>query len=246
MSKSRLIFRQLMDMKSSTYTYILGCVKTRKAIIIDPVDVQASRDYHLLKEMNLDLCYAINTHVHADHITGSGILKALLPSCQSAIAKIGGAQADVLLHDGQLLAFGEQALECRLTPGHTYGCTTYVDHSNEMAFTGDALLIRSCGRTDFQQGSSSTLYDSVHSKILSLPSHFLIYPGHDYKGMTVTSVEEEKLHNPRLGKSKEEFLEIMANLNLSYPEQIDAAVPANIIDGSAQVDDSVVSHILNE
>lgn len=234
-----------MDMESCTYTYILGCAKTRKAVIIDPVDTKVSRDYHLLKEMNLNLQYAVNTHVHADHITGSGILKALLPSCQSAIAKVGGGQADVLLDDGQMLEYGEQAIECRSTPGHTNGCTTFVDFANEMAFTGDALLIRACGRTDFQQGSASTLYDSVHSKILSLPSHYLLYPGHDYRGMTVTTVEEEKLYNPRLNKSKEEFIEIMKNLRLSQPKKIDVAVPANMIDGSEQVDESLLSHILH-
>lgn len=171
-----------MDMESCTYSYILGCAKTRQAVIIDPVDTKVSRDYKLLKELNLNLKYAINTHVHADHITGTGILRALLPSCQSAISKAGGGQADVLLEDGDALEYGEQVLECRSTPGHTNGCTTFVDLVNEMAFTGDALLIRACGRTDFQQGNASTLYDSVHSKILSLPSHFLLYPGHDYQG----------------------------------------------------------------
>ena len=243
MSRSRLIFRQLLDFESSTYTYILGCARTRKAVLIDPVDTKASRDYHLLKELNLNLQYAVNTHVHADHITGTGWLKALIPSCQSVLAKVAKGQADILFDDGHVIEFGDQSLECRLTPGHTNGCTTFVNLANKIAFTGDALLIRGCGRTDFQQGNASKLYESVHEKIFSLPSHFLLYPGHDYQGFTVTTVKEEKLHNPRLTKNKDEFVEIMENLHLDYPKKIDAAVPANLIDGTQQVDESLVRQI---
>ncbi|XP_028395203.1 persulfide dioxygenase ETHE1, mitochondrial-like [Dendronephthya gigantea] len=243
MARARLIFRQLLDSQSSTYSYILGCANTRKAVIIDPVDTKASRDYQLLKELNLDLQYAVNTHVHADHITGTGWLKALFPTCQSVLSKVAGGQADILFEDGHIIEFGDHALECRLTPGHTNGCTTYVDLANEMAFTGDALLIRGCGRTDFQQGNSSELYDSVHKKILSLPSDFLLYPGHDYQGLTVTTVEEEKVHNPRLTKSREEFIKIMENLNLDYPKKIDVALPANLVDGTDQVDENLVRQI---
>ncbi|CAB3989454.1 persulfide dioxygenase ETHE1, mitochondrial [Paramuricea clavata] len=185
----------------------------------------------------------LNTHVHADHITGTGWLKALIPSCQSVLSKAAGGQADVLIDDGHVIEFGDQALECRLTPGHTNGCTTYVSLANQIAFTGDALLIRACGRTDFQQGDASRLYDSVHEKIFSLSSDFLLYPGHDYQGLTVTSVEEEKVHNPRLSKNREEFIKIMENLNLDYPKKIDSAVPANLVDGMEQVDESLVRHI---
>jgi len=180
----------------------------------------------------------MNTHMHADHITGTGELKKHLlmsgdttpPS--SIISKGSGAKADILVSEGDVLSIGSQLkIKVLSTPGHTNGCVTYVDEDNEMAFTGDALLIRGCGRTDFQEGNASTLYDSVWSKIFSLPDHFKLYPAHDYKGSQVTTVGEEKRYNPRLTKTKEEFVEIMQNLNLEYPKMIDKAVPANLVCG---------------
>ncbi|XP_046855343.1 persulfide dioxygenase ETHE1, mitochondrial-like [Xenia sp. Carnegie-2017] len=243
MSRSKLIFRQLFDVESSTLSYILGCSNTRKAIIIDPVDTKSSRDYTLLKELDLNLQYAVNTHVHADHITGTGWLKALIPSCRSVLSKMSGGKADIFVDEGHMIKFGEHALECRLTPGHTNGCATFVDLTNEMAFTGDALLIRGCGRTDFQQGNASSLYESVHEKILSLPSNFLLYPGHDYQGFTVTTVEEEKNHNQRFTKEKAEFIKFMKNLKLEYPKKIETALPANLADGEEQVNEAVVHQI---
>ncbi|XP_061453172.1 persulfide dioxygenase ETHE1, mitochondrial isoform X2 [Rhineura floridana] len=170
----------------------------------------------------------VNTHCHADHITGTGLLKKLLPGCRSVISKDSGASADILIQEGHALKFGAFALEARATPGHTDGCLTYVLNDKGMAFTGDALLIRGCGRTDFQQGNPEALYRSVHEKIFTLPGHCLVYPAHDYTGQTVSTVEEERTLNPRLTLSREAFVELMNNLNLPKPKQIDFAVPANL------------------
>ena len=192
------------------------------------------------------LQYVLNTHVHADHITGSGAIKdkllretsqqASAPAHvhipQSVISKASGAKADLHVVEGDVISIGSNVnLTVLSTPGHTNGCVTYVDYANCLAFTGDTLLIRGCGRTDFQDGSSATLFDSVHEKIFQLPDHFKLYPAHDYKGFTVTSVGEEKQFNPRLTKSKSEFEKLMANLGLDYPKMIDKAVPANLMCG---------------
>ncbi|XP_069109033.1 persulfide dioxygenase ETHE1, mitochondrial-like isoform X1 [Argopecten irradians] len=225
------IFRQLLDYKSFTYTYLLADPDTKEAVLIDPVYELVDRDLNLVKSLGLNLKFAINTHVHADHVTGTGEIKKKLPSCKSVITDISGASADIKTDEGSKVEFGKFALEVLKTPGHTNGCCTYVWREKGMAFTGDAVLIRGCGRTDFQEGSAATLYDSVHSKIFSLPPNFLLYPAHDYTGQTVTTVAEEKSMNPRLSKSKEAFIEIMTSLNLPYPKQIDRALPANLVCG---------------
>lgn len=225
------IFRQLLEYKSFTYTYILADPKTKDAVIIDPVLEMVERDAKIINDLGLNLKYAVNTHVHADHVTGSGELKKKIPTCKSMIAAVSKAKGDIKLSDGDTIDFGRFKLDVRSTPGHTNGCLTYVWHDKGMAFTGDALLVRGCGRTDFQEGCSERLYDSVHTKILSLPANFRLYPAHDYTGQTVTTVAEEKALNPRLTKTKEEFVKIMANLNLPYPKQIDKAVPANMVCG---------------
>lgn len=226
-----LIFRQMSDKESSTYTYLLADEETKEAVIIDPVVDQAERDIKMIEQNGLKLIYAVNTHVHADHITGSGILKRRLPGATSAISQVSGGKADLYLDHGSCLKFGRHSLEARSTPGHTSGCMSFVLASTGVAFTGDALLIRGCGRTDFQEGDAGTLYDSVWREILSLPDSTLLYPAHDYVGLTATTVGEEKVHNPRLSKSKEEFIGIMNNLNLPYPKQIDKALPANLVCG---------------
>ncbi|XP_076869311.1 persulfide dioxygenase ETHE1, mitochondrial isoform X3 [Brachyhypopomus gauderio] len=172
-----------------------------------------------------------NTHCHADHITGSGLLKQKIFGLKSAISKHSGATADILLSDGDTISFGRHSLTVRETPGHTDGCVTYVNEDHSMAFTGDALLIRGCGRTDFQQGCPKKLYKSVHERILTLPGQCLLYPAHDYKGQTVSTVDEERKFNPRLTKTLDEFVEIMKNLNLPKPVKIDIAVPANLVCG---------------
>jgi len=225
------IFRQLFDKDSSTYTYLLADPATKEAVLIDPVIDNSERDAKLVTEMGLTLKFVMNTHVHADHITGTGRLKKLLPGCQSVLAKKAQAQADLMVIEGSKVEFGSQVLDIVETPGHTEGCITYIDRQNGRAFTGDALLIRGCGRTDFQGGSPATLYRSVWDKILSLPDNFALYPAHDYKGMMSTSVAEEKAHNPRLTKSLEEFTKIMEGLNLAYPKKIDESLPANMLCG---------------
>ncbi|XP_054718940.1 uncharacterized protein LOC129228289 [Uloborus diversus] len=227
----RMLFRQLFDPTSCTYTYLLADANCSRAIIIDPVLDQLKRDVKLVKELKLNLLFAANTHVHADHITGTGEIKKHIPGCLSVISRASGAKADKLLDAMDVLEIGDIKLEVRPTPGHTDGCVTYVFHEAKMAFTGDALLYRGCGRTDFQQGDSARLYESVHNQIFTLPEDYLLYPAHDYKGHTVTTVWEEKLYNSRLTKSKEEFIEIMKNLNLAYPKMIDKAVPANMVCG---------------
>ncbi|KAH9284581.1 Persulfide dioxygenase ETHE1 -like protein, mitochondrial [Echinococcus granulosus] len=203
-----------------------------RAVLIDPVLETVQRDAKLIRELDLDLRYAINTHLHADHVTGTGALKKMFaPTCQSVISATSGARADVLLKAGEVLDCGNIQLECRSTPGHTNGCFTYVLHSARAAFTGDALLIRGCGRTDLGQGSPEILYESVHSKIFSLPDDYFLFPAHEYSGRMMTTVGEEKKHNTRLCASKEKFVDIMQNLNLSYPKQMDRAVPLNLKDG---------------
>ncbi|KAM3355840.1 persulfide dioxygenase ETHE1, mitochondrial isoform X1 [Capsicum galapagoense] len=235
----KLIFRQLFEKESSTYTYLLADSfhPDKPALLIDPVDKTVDRDLALAKELGLKLIYAINTHVHADHVTGSGLIKTKVPHVKSIISKASNAKADLFVEPGDKIYFGDIFLEVRATPGHTLGCVTYVTGDGvdqpqpRMAFTGDALLIKGCGRTDFQGGSSDKLYDSVHSQIFTLPKDTLVYPAHDYKGFTVSTVGDEMLYNPRLSKDKETFKNIMQNLNLSYPKMIDVAVPSNMVCG---------------
>jgi glyoxylase-like metal-dependent hydrolase (beta-lactamase superfamily II)/rhodanese-related sulfurtransferase len=228
--RAMLIFRQLFDPQSSTYTYLLADGESRAALLIDPVFEQAPRDLALLRELGLTLVATLETHVHADHVTGAWLLKERAGS-RIALAKASGAVgADLFLEDGDRVPFGRRALEVRATAGHTNGCVTYVLDDESRAFTGDALLIRGTGRTDFQQGDARALYRAVHARIFTLPEACLLYPGHDYRGLTVTSVGEEKKFNPRLGGSlsEDDFVGYMRNLGLPHPKQIDIAVPANL------------------
>jgi sulfur dioxygenase len=225
-----MLFRQLFDSLSSTYSYLLADEATGEAVIIDPVVEQVERDTALIHELGLTLLYSMETHVHADHVTAAAELRRRF-RCKTVLSERAGAPcADVLVKEGDEIRFGRYGLEVRETPGHTEGCVTYVAQSEYLAFTGDALLIRGCGRTDFQQGSSRELYRSVHEKIFTLAPATLIYPAHDYKGRTCTSVAEEMELNPRLacGKTLEEFESIMQDLKLDRPKKIDVAVPANL------------------
>ena len=225
-----MIFRQLMDLQSSTYTYLLGDKHTRQAVLVDTVFEQAGRDAALLAEFGLTLKYTVDTHVHADHVTGAWLHRARSGS-QIVVAKASGASgADVYVQQGDLIPFGGRHLSVRATPGHTNGCVTYVLDDQSQAFTGDALLIRGAGRTDFQEGDAATLYRSVHGQLFTLPDDCELYPAHDYRGLTATSVAEEKRFNTRLGGelSESDFVGYMNNLNLPHPKQIDAAVPANL------------------
>ena|ERR1051326_7565070 len=225
-----MIFRQLFDPQSSTYTYLVADTAMREALLIDPVFEQARRDAALVEELGLKLAWTLETHVHADHVTGAWLLRERLGS-KIAISRASGAQgADRYLEPHERIAFGRRALEALATPGHTAGCLTYLTDDRTMAFTGDALLIRGCGRTDFQGGDARRLYRSVRSEIFSLPDHCLLYPGHDYRGLTVSSVGEEKMFNPRLAESigEGDFVGYMTHLGLAHPKQMDVAVPANL------------------
>ncbi len=223
-----ITFRQLFDPASSTYTYLLA--DGGEAVLIDPVFEQVRRDSALLRELGLKLVATLDTHVHADHVTGAWLLRQ---RCGSAIALAAAAQAEGVdrpLQHGDRVAFGSRHLEVRATPGHTNGCLTYVLDDRSMAFTGDALLIRGCGRTDFQQGSPEALFRSVREQILTLPEACLLYPAHDYRGLTATSVAEERRFNPRLGGDANltDFAGHMKHLGLPHPKLIDIAVPANL------------------
>src|SRR5258706_8758868 len=225
-----VIFRQLFDQQSSTYTYLLADASTREAVLIDPVFEQARRDGALIEELGLKLRWTLETHVHADHVTGAWMLKSKLGSRIAISASSGADGADRYLVQGEKIEFGEKSLAARATPGHTGGCLTYVLDDRSMAFTGDTLLIRGCGRTDFQDGDPRTLYRSVREQIFSLPDDCILYPGHDYRGLTMTSVGEEKLYNPRLAESVGEgdFVGYMKHLGLAHPKQMAIAVPANL------------------
>ena len=228
-----MLFRQLFDPETSTYSYLLGDEETGEAVLIDSVLEQLERDLQLIRELGLALRFAVETHVHADHVTASGRLREALGARVAVGAESGVENADLLLAHGDRLEFGGVALEARSTPGHTDGCTTYVCEAAGMAFTGDALLVRGCGRTDFQQGDPHSLYRSIQAQVFSLPGETLLYPGHDYRGRTVTTVAEERRFNPRLrdGTSEAAFAEIMNGLELAYPSRIDVAVPANLHSG---------------
>ena len=233
-----MIFRQLFDPASSTYTYLLADPDTRQAVLIDPVFEQARRDLALLRELDLRLLVTLDTHVHADHVTGAWLLQQRSGS-RIAVAAAGGAQgADRLLQHDDRVAFGSRHLVVRATPGHTDGCLSFVLDDGSMAFTGDALLIRGCGRTDFQQGSPQRLYRSVHEQLLTLRDDCLLYPGHDYRGVTCTSVAEERRWNPRFGgrSSLDDFVGYMTHLGLPHPRQMDRAVPANLRCGRPEGD----------
>jgi glyoxylase-like metal-dependent hydrolase (beta-lactamase superfamily II) len=220
-------FKQYFDDASSTYTYLIGDTDSKKAVIIDPVLEHVDSYLEDLSSNNYSLEYVLETHVHADHITGSSKLRDKTGAKTAVSMLCGTFCADHQLQDGDIIEFGSQSIAVILTPGHTKGSVSYL--WQDRVFTGDALLINGCGRTDFQAGDAGTLYDSITQKILTLPDETLVYPGHDYNGRFVSSVAQEKKINPRLaGKSKEEFIDIMDNLNLPNPKQMDVAVPANL------------------
>lgn len=224
------VFRQLMDPPSSTYTYLLGDADSGEALLIDPVFEQVRRDEALLRELGLRLIATLDTHVHADHVTGAWLHQqrsGCVPMLSATAGAVGVGRA---LRAGDRVPFGRRWLDVRATPGHTDGCISLVLDDHGMAFTGDALLIRGCGRTDFQQGSPQRLFRSVHQQILSLPADCLLYPAHDYRGLTVTSVAEERRYNPRFGGASDEgdFVGYMNHLGLPHPRLMQVAVPANL------------------
>lgn len=226
-----MIFRQLFEPTSCTYTYLIGCEQTGQAALIDPVLETVERDLGLLHELKLTLSCTIETHIHADHVTGAGRLRALSGSRAGFPAASGVECADFTIREGSSIAVGQLQLRPLYTPGHTDDHHAYLLEACGSArlFTGDALLIEGCGRTDFQNGDPTTLYRSVHDKIFGLGDETLVYPAHDYNHRQVSSVGQEKARNPRLGggKSIDEFVAIMGGLNLPRPKKIDLAVPAN-------------------
>jgi sulfur dioxygenase len=232
-----MLFRQLFDPETSTYTYLLADDATREAIVIDPVLDQIERDAGLIRELELELRYALDTHVHADHVTALGSLRERLGARTVMSERAGVGCADVLVKDGDVIRFGSCGVEIRETPGHTSGCVSYVTLDRTRAFTGDALLVRGCGRTDFQGGDPEELYRSIHDRLFTLPGATLIYPGHDYKGRTASSVDEERRHNPRLGggKTRDQFVAVMRELSLAYPRFMNVALPRNLHCGIATV-----------
>lgn len=225
-----LVFRQLFDPVSSTYTYLLADRQSGEALLIDPVFEQVPRDAALLAELGLHLVASVDTHVHADHVTGAWLLHERLGSDIALAAASRATGATRPLEHGDRIAFGSRWIEARATPGHTDGCMSFVLDDRSLAFTGDCLLIRGSGRTDFQQGDAHRMFHSVREQLFSLPDDCLLYPGHDYRGLTVSSVAEEKRFNPRLaeGIGEEDFAGYMAHLNLPHPRQLAVAVPANM------------------
>ena len=234
-----MLFRQLFDRVSCTYTYLIADEPSGEAVLIDPVFEQHERDTALIRELGVTLKYTLDTHVHADHVTAAWLLKQTLGSEIVLSKRYGAEHVDRPVDHGDVLSFGELALEVRATPGHTSGCLTYVLGSHGRAFTGDALLIRGAGRTDFQGGNAQVLYKSIKDQIFSLPATCALFPGHDYRGRTMTTVAEEQAFNARIGGKANEgdFVGFMNNLGLAHPKRIDIAVPANMICGRPEVDE---------
>jgi len=220
-----MIFRQLFDAESSTYTYLVADPVTRQAALIDPVLEQVERDLKLIAELDLELTHILETHVHADHVTGAGRLREATGA--TLVGGIAGAScADLHVSHGDEIAVGGLTFLVLATPGHTDDSVSYL--LGDRVFTGDALLVRTNGRTDFQNGDAGALWDSITRVLFALPDETLVYPAHDYKGHTVTTIGEEKRHSPRFaGKTREAFIEVMASLHLPPPKKLDIAVPAN-------------------
>jgi glyoxylase-like metal-dependent hydrolase (beta-lactamase superfamily II) len=222
-----MFFRQLFDKESSTYTYLIADRETQEAILVDPVLEQVERDLQLLAELGFSLRYCVETHIHADHITGTAKLR-LRTGCLGIVPdKAQASCADRHIKDGEILQLASVTIKAIATPGHTDSHMAYLVNQ-ERVLTGDALFIRGCGRTDFQSGDAGTLFDSVTQKLFTLPDETLVYPGHDYRGHTVSTIGEEKHWNPRFaGKNRQNFIEFMNSLDLPKPQKIMEAVPAN-------------------
>jgi glyoxylase-like metal-dependent hydrolase (beta-lactamase superfamily II) len=230
-----MIFRQLQEPDSCTYTYLLSCETTGKTVLIDPVLDTAERDLQLLDKMGLRLSYTLDTHIHADHLSGARRLRSLSSSqiVYPAVDEL--PCADIGVSEGSVFRVGTIEIHPLFTPGHTDHHHAYLvnNGTQQMLFSGDALLIEACGRTDFQSGDPATLYHSIHKKFFSLPDETLVYPCHDYEGRRISTIAQEKQRNPRLGKNRPlaEFVALMNALDLPYPRKIDFAVPGNQLCG---------------
>lgn len=227
-----MLFKQLFESKTCTYTYLLACPDTGQCVLIDPVLETMGRDQQVLQDLGLKLTCTLETHVHADHLTSASRLKQLTGS-KIAYPQMNDLPcADVMVREGEIFRVGNIQLHPLFTPGHTDHHHAYLidNGTQKMLFTGDALLIDGCGRTDFQSGNAEQLYHSIHNKFFNLPDETLVYPAHDYNGCFVSSVGQEKERNPRLGsnRSKEEFVDIMNNLNIAKPKNMHYAVPGNM------------------
>ena len=222
-----MIFKQVFDQKSSTYTYLIASAEGREALIIDPVLENVADYIKLLKELNLKLVKVIDTHIHADHVTGASKLKDLT-KCSTIMGEHTPAETvEIKVKDDEYIQLDNLKIKAMHTPGHTSDSFSFL--MNNYLFSGDTLLINGTGRTDFQNGNSKDAYNSLFNRILKLPDETLLYPAHDYKGETVSTIGKEKKFNPRLQVSNvEEYIDIMNNLNLKKPAEIDFNVASNI------------------
>ncbi len=237
MTKS-LIFKQLFDQTSGTFSYLLADVESRQALFLDTVYEQHNRDLSLIRELELELVACLETHCHADHVTGAWLLKNAL-GCQIMASEHSGIELlNRNLAQSDKVKFGVHTLTVIETPGHTNGCISFLLDDESMIFTGDSLLIRGCGRTDFQQGSAHKLFHSIKDKLFSLPDECIVYPAHDYSGRTSSSIGEEKSLNPRIGgqANENDFVGYMENMQLPHPKKLEIAVPANIKAGRPEED----------
>ena len=234
--------RQLFDPESSTFSYLLWDNISREAALIDPVQTQVQRDIQLVTELNLTLRYTLETHLHADHVTGSGVLRQALNSIVMVHENSRTKCADVQIKGGDFIPLGTDRINVINTPGHTDSDISYLIPG--AVFTGDSLLIRGCGRTDFQSGDAAQLYQSVRQQLFTLPGDTIVYPGHDYQGRCCSTIAEEIAHNPRLGldKSQQEFIDIMNSLKLAPPRHIHEALPSNLRCGILGTDTMIPQH----
>jgi len=225
-----VLIRQHFDPVSSTYSYLVIDPASREAVLIDPVLEQHKRDAALIRELGVGLMFTLETHCHADHVTGAWRMKQTFGSRIGLAAVYGASNVDLPLSHGMVVRFGDAALEVRATPGHTAGCLSFLSADHRLVFTGDALLVRAVGRTDFQQGNAAQLFESVRTQLFTLPDTCVVYPAHDYEGRTSSTIGEERLFNPRLGGEarREDFIGYMENLGLPHPKLLAVAVPANM------------------
>ncbi len=222
-----MLFRQLFEPETSTYTYLIADETTKEAVLVDSVIEMVERDLQLIQELGLTLRFCLETHIHADHVTGAGKLRELT-GCLGVVPENANVDcADRFIKDGEILEIGDIKIKAIFTPGHTNVDMSFLVN-NQMILSGDALFIRGCGRTDFQSGNSGQLYDAITQKLFTLPDETLVYPGHDYRGHTVSTIGEEKRLNPRfVGRDRQNFIEFMGSLNLPNPKKLMEALPAN-------------------
>ena len=230
-----MIIRQLFDHDTWTFTYLLWDKNSKNALLIDPVLEQVDRDLDLIKKLGLSLTLILETHVHADHITGASILKEKTDADICYGSKTGVKGADIMLNDGHVINFSSHEIHVLHTPGHTDGCTSYYVDGH--IFTGDTLFIEGTGRTDFQGGSAESTFESIRNKIFSYPDETIVYPAHNYNGFNLSTIAHERKYNPNVGDaiSKEDFIENEKNKQRPYPKRFDVAVPANLKCGKASV-----------